>query len=216
MPNAAAEPATPGDDTKFTSYNDAQLLDPIDSAGGRCLFFELSAELRNEIYELALVSSDEIKITKETFAQPALLCTCRQIRAEASKIYYVQNQFSTRISRLDASLLHAFYQQCKHAVRPEGLSGNGVALDFDWDPRDAYWPNFLQWMKWFYDDEITGVACPDDCLGGLCCTMNAAFHIVDELQDLRWERVSTVLETVKKMKQREDGSVLRWLERSQD
>ncbi|CAK1366965.1 unnamed protein product [Cercospora beticola] len=198
---------------KVSSEN-ASKMDAENPHDNRCLFFELSAELRNEIYELALVKSEEIEITKETFAQPALLRTCRQIRAEAVQIYYSRNEFYTTISRLDASLLRAFGQQQSH--EEVWLKRTGVALILNEGSNDAYWPNFLQWMKWYYDDEVTGLACPEDCPGGLCCTLDAAFRIVSELQDLRWKRVSTVLETLKRMKQPENGSSLRWLESSQD
>ena len=54
--------------------------------------FELPPEIRNRIYELALVGSNEELIIKDA-PSPALLRTSRQIRQEASSIYYGCNIF---------------------------------------------------------------------------------------------------------------------------
>ncbi|KAK5715099.1 hypothetical protein LTR15_010515 [Elasticomyces elasticus] len=56
-----------------------------------CLLLKLSAELRNNIYELVLLSEDSIDIRTET--QPAIARTCRQIREECIQIYYGQSKF---------------------------------------------------------------------------------------------------------------------------
>lgn len=70
-------------------------------------FSKLSAELRNEIYELALSFENTIFITntsdyrlKSSTKHPtALLQTCRQIRAEATKMFYANNAFRVCDSR---------------------------------------------------------------------------------------------------------------------
>lgn len=57
----------------------------------------LPAELRNRIYELALLQDDSITISlngKRRWRPPAHLSTCNQIRAEASSIYYAGNTFT--------------------------------------------------------------------------------------------------------------------------
>ncbi|KAF7195273.1 hypothetical protein HII31_03479 [Pseudocercospora fuligena] len=65
-------------------------------------FGKLSAELRNEIYELALTFEDTLIVT-ETSASNGLYCsvahptallqTSRQIRSEATKMFYANNSF---------------------------------------------------------------------------------------------------------------------------
>lgn len=69
----------------------------------RMSFFRLSAELRNRIYELALVEKGHVKIQDGLGSPPerppALLHTCRQIRAEALPIYYKQNTFLVVFNR---------------------------------------------------------------------------------------------------------------------
>lgn len=62
------------------------------AAADPCLLLELPPELRNHIYEFVLVSPDEALIMKNS-SSPALLRTCRQIREEASSLYYGQNIF---------------------------------------------------------------------------------------------------------------------------
>ncbi|KAK4956837.1 hypothetical protein LTR10_006365 [Elasticomyces elasticus] len=62
----------------------------------------MSAELRNNIYELVLLSEDTIDIRTES--QPALAKTCRQIREECIQIYYSRSKFEfvTASARDDA------------------------------------------------------------------------------------------------------------------
>jgi hypothetical protein len=83
---------------------------------GKCLFlYKLSPELRNNIYELVLVTSGKatqadgkqtttsVEIITET--QPALLRTCRQIRSEGLAMYYHHNIFKFTTTTADATAL---------------------------------------------------------------------------------------------------------------
>ncbi|KAK4544202.1 hypothetical protein LTR36_004412 [Oleoguttula mirabilis] len=55
----------------------------------------LAPELRNMIYRSVLISADPIDISCEDAATPpAILATCRQIKEEATSIYYGENTFS--------------------------------------------------------------------------------------------------------------------------
>ncbi|EME79161.1 uncharacterized protein MYCFIDRAFT_79718 [Pseudocercospora fijiensis CIRAD86] len=63
---------------------------------------KLSAELRNEIYELALSFEDTITVTGTSASSDlecsighptALIQTCRQIRSEATRMFYANNTF---------------------------------------------------------------------------------------------------------------------------
>ncbi|KAF2173897.1 hypothetical protein M409DRAFT_48809 [Zasmidium cellare ATCC 36951] len=58
-------------------------------------FFNLPAELRNEIYRLALVKPNYLRtvVCGSTYKTPALLQVCRQIRNEAAGVYYGENKF---------------------------------------------------------------------------------------------------------------------------
>lgn len=55
-------------------------------------------ELRNRVYDYALVSDGPINVAKpKNCAQPPLLATCRQIRSEAISVYYSTNSFTYTI-----------------------------------------------------------------------------------------------------------------------
>ncbi len=53
----------------------------------------LPRKLRTRIYEFVLTERNDIPILDETWRPPGFLSVCRQIRHEASKIYYCDNGF---------------------------------------------------------------------------------------------------------------------------
>lgn len=56
-------------------------------------------ELRNEIYALVLTQNDDIIIpTTGNLDEPALLRVCKQIRSEATALYYESNNFRAMVS----------------------------------------------------------------------------------------------------------------------
>lgn len=80
---------------------------------GKQYFLEMPAELRNEIYRMALPTrtvrwfdrSSPLKNDHIDFDEPALLKVNRQIRDEAWSIYYMENKFIFHMWCLDASTL---------------------------------------------------------------------------------------------------------------
>ncbi|KAH9826056.1 Major Facilitator Superfamily [Teratosphaeria destructans] len=64
----------------------------------RCRLLQLAAELRNNIYELAVQESDAIDVAPDVapkrYAEPALSMTCRQIRRVHLPLFYNLNVFS--------------------------------------------------------------------------------------------------------------------------
>lgn len=54
----------------------------------------LSPELRNRIYELALFEQRPVSVSKNSWIEPALLRTCKQIREEAELLFYSTNDFT--------------------------------------------------------------------------------------------------------------------------
>ncbi|KAF2483330.1 hypothetical protein BDY17DRAFT_310361 [Neohortaea acidophila] len=53
----------------------------------------LAPELRNRIYELALYERRPVSISKNFWAEAALLRTCKQVRQEAELLFYSINDF---------------------------------------------------------------------------------------------------------------------------
>ncbi|KAI5363555.1 hypothetical protein Slin14017_G055190 [Septoria linicola] len=93
---------------KITNTIDGDIIEQepeMEAAKKRTSFFSLSAELRNTIYELALVNKSSIVIHRipitnpvgprrySSTKTPALLAVSRQIRHEAAAIYYGANSF---------------------------------------------------------------------------------------------------------------------------
>ena len=66
-----------------------------------CPLLQLPAELRNEIWQLALVRDEPIRIFHPGMGarlEPALLATCKQIRNEAQDMLYSENTFEGHCS----------------------------------------------------------------------------------------------------------------------
>ena len=78
---------------------------PGKHAGHKCRLLALPAEWRNRIYHLVLVSDQRIRITPspqgfqhtDRTHEPSLIQTCRQIRREATTIYYSDNVFRANL-----------------------------------------------------------------------------------------------------------------------
>ena len=71
-----------------------------------CRLLSLAPEIRNRIYRYVLVEDEDSDIIIDSDhalpAHPSLLHTCRQIRHEASEIYFAENVFVVRIHTYDA------------------------------------------------------------------------------------------------------------------
>lgn len=95
MDDLSLSSSTPGDGESGDSKHDCHLL-------------KLPAELRNYIYELAIVQPSGIVIgpwrklppSKEPQKQPALTRTCRQVRSEALPIFYGKNVLELEIASI--------------------------------------------------------------------------------------------------------------------
>jgi hypothetical protein len=80
----------------------------IPDEGLACPLLSLPAELRNAIYEYALVEKNDVEINSD-LKIPGLLQTSRQIRHESAKIWMLQNNFVACIYDCDATFLKRFY-----------------------------------------------------------------------------------------------------------
>lgn len=182
----------------------------------QCHLLELAAELRNRIYEYALVEDDDVEIRPETFAQPGLLLTCRKIRAEALPIYFLDNVFKFNIRKFEASLLVAFCGQaigksCESWWIEDPTEMFSIVVD-----EDAEMENALAWLKADQDDKAPRFRCTvANCDGEgekVCCAVSEAFDIAGMFasQELDWIVVKAVLIKFLKSMQRQNGTVWLW------
>ena len=92
-------------------------------------FLTIPGELRNKIYRIALVSDGKIVVAKGQFVEPLLLRTCRQIRTEATKIYYLENEWTIDYPNWEYAMAEAFIH---HVQLVPGL---------DFAKMRSYWRN---------------------------------------------------------------------------
>lgn len=117
-----------------------------EEATGECLFFELPAELRNEIYRYALVSTDRIHITTTMVQpppEPGILHVNRQTRQEALAIYYHENHFRFDMYDLNAS---AYMRWVRAEPVMRGRLSVWFKLYIPTSP-DLAWQNLMLWME---------------------------------------------------------------------
>lgn len=119
-------------------------------------FMDLPAELRNDISTCVLVTDEVITIRKEKYTayerrtkptlpmirswhEPALLQLSKQIRTEASSIYYVDNRFKFRIDTDGMDKVYAF-------IRTK-TTGPSITMDYRLQIRNARWKGMACWFS---------------------------------------------------------------------
>ncbi|KAF7192845.1 hypothetical protein HII31_05828 [Pseudocercospora fuligena] len=112
----------------------------LNDAGAICRLLDLAPELRNKIYRYVVCEDENIEVTKDT-REPGLLATCRQIRAEARSIWFLENRFEFRIEELNITLLAQFYRRSrKHLKRQTARTHMRTSEHYDW-------AKLMQWCK---------------------------------------------------------------------
>jgi len=105
----------------------------------------LPAELRNVIYELAVVELEPIILTSynphsevstRMWKAPGLLQTCAQIRAEASSVYYEMNTFNCGPQREFGEINEELCDWSVHIDSKQRRLVRTVQLDDSWYPAD--------------------------------------------------------------------------------
>jgi hypothetical protein len=91
----------------------------VSVSSGKTSFLSLPAELRNEIYAVALDERGPIRIrtTLPYLLEPALLATNRQVRSEAVGIWYGENVFEIDGSSPAVRFLRAATDEKLRALR---------------------------------------------------------------------------------------------------
>ena len=88
-------------------------------------------------------SETHVKVVSD-LKLPGLLHTCRQIRAETTKLYFDTNRFSIVIRNFDSSLLRRF---CELRRRCEGHVILRIEI-----MNSQNFTNLLQWCRWVHED----------------------------------------------------------------
>lgn len=160
---------------------------------GKSKLQSLPAELRNRIYRETFNLDGTVTVTSNQFPEPALLSVCKQLRNEASPIFYAERTFSVDVSNFITEPVLAYKQ--KEAI---------VAKDFDVEMSFEAWTSAghrRNWSNLFialqrahkgYPLRFPEERVDTDCV---CVqALRAAFATVKNLQDLPWHRVEPIIE----------------------
>lgn len=137
----------------FTQPSNLQAPPHPASKTNSCRLLSLPGELRNRIYRAALVSDRTIEIDKARWSthQPALLKTCRTIRAEAYRLFYLENKISTNIHDWNPVVKYEFQKlMANHRIRPKQLNHY-----FTGGPN---WQNLMDWLQAVHQGRIGAIS----------------------------------------------------------
>lgn len=104
----------------------------------------LPAELRNKIFELALLDQESINVSASGYERPGLLTTCKQIAHETTGMLYSGRTFHFHIQEFDTKPLHAFLRTTMSEARFPHLNSIHISITSSLSPD---WFNLLQWLE---------------------------------------------------------------------
>ena len=169
----------------------------------------LPAELRNRIYRFALVSSSPVSIGRTSFAHPAFLEVCRQIRKEAISIYYYENTFAIEAPDFDPSTIRAFYWRVESLYRVYQLSPTSITKQYDVIGSHRNWTNIMKLLKLFHSKKVPGCR-TDDRSSKVQRAVTGACQIAAALRNRPWAEVEPVLQVYKDNVARGNGGGWIW------
>lgn len=110
----------------------------------------LPPELRNKIYDYALVETEPILVTT-AFTQPPLLRICSQVRSEALPMWYTETYFTIPVVDCNGEMDLNFrrHHQSLQCVRATGLPVR-TQLRIQGPPN---WGNLMAWLRGCYMDK---------------------------------------------------------------
>lgn len=162
----------------------------------RCPFLELPGELRNHIYRDTF-GQDELTIDSPTFPEPALLAVCKQVRKEASPIFYTERKFKTIVQNQDSTLWIVGQRKGVLVFNEFDVGMHLETVVY----RSPNWKNLLVWLHRMHKAHLP---CPfameghiDNSPADAACY--AMFVCVWKLRDLEWGRVEPILEEMHKV-----------------
>ncbi|PIB03260.1 hypothetical protein CB0940_11681 [Cercospora beticola] len=159
----------------------------------RCMLFELSAELRNVIYEQVLIISDcndYIQLEPATGLQvPALLQVCHQVRNEAAQMYFEENFFQLWLMGCSPRLLYEWIEMATRYVGRACVDGKLNDRSIDYNTYDNEDPsNIIQWCKLVREGKLPAWDCsPEDIkYGSACPTVVAGQRLAMQMKFRPW------------------------------
>lgn len=157
----------------------------------------MPAELRNRIYRDVLLE-DEVTVDDNSHLQPGLLRACRQLRNEATRIYYEEKAFILRVFDLRLSIPshHWLMVDVPRVPMPRMRLLVGGAM---------HWDNLVEWMKRLHGEPTPCPAVGPEVISRVRA-VSRALAIVFELRQVPWGTVLRALEHFKEAVEPTDGS----------
>lgn len=117
----------------------------LPSSVAQSSLFKLSPELRNIIYRLAVVSEDEVNITKAGgIPEPALLSISKIVRSETLGIFYHENEFTCVVRDYDPAPAVLALRRASKCGKPTGPRG---IANFEFRcHREPNWKELVKWL----------------------------------------------------------------------
>lgn len=144
---------------------------------------------------------------------PGLLATCRQLREETSKIFYLSNPFWLTIWDYDATRLCAWEKLCRMIDRRLGARPETVIKVY----HDANWENLKQWCYFLWAGKVPFVEEDEEEVDEDSEGNNHIFMFVQNLaqqhQGRPWKECEKLLEAFRKVAGDIDED---WLETESD
>ncbi|KAK3068011.1 hypothetical protein LTR53_014753 [Teratosphaeriaceae sp. CCFEE 6253] len=165
-----------------------------------------AAELRNDIWRLAVVGTVTACVRKPHIRTPGILRVCQQARQEALGIWLLESRFWNTVMGFNAAFVHFvtvpdFYKILESAIRMGVLTADSVAnIDRSTDYRGIPgWSNLLNSLRAFHQHGANtldgpGRKGPLHCLSPALKITWAAYGMVSKMRDLDWGVVEEALE----------------------
>lgn len=166
-----------------------------------CRLLSLPGELKNRIYRLVLVKSEDnpIVVTSTGYDRGGgLLQTCKEVRREGLKIFDYENKFTHLVRRYNCTPVYEFVhslESCSRVIDPGKVNLDGA------NDGEPCWSNVLRWLRRIHNYKV--LPCVDD-LGTEQLrrenvtdmeshTQRIMFSIAARLQDQPWDFVEDML-----------------------
>lgn len=162
-------------------------------AGTTSKFQSLPAELRNRIYRETFNLDEPVTITSNVFPEPALLSVCKQLRKEASPIFYGEREFLIDASNFITDPTLLFKQKRVIVAKIFKIEMSRQTITPTGDSRN--WPNVLIALSRAHKGHALG-AVPHGIRPKEVSvkTLSAAFATAKALRGLPWHQVEPILE----------------------
>ena len=120
----------------------------------KCYLLDLPAEIRNEIYMMVLTSPSTIRMTPTGYERPALLNTCKAIRAEAIAVYYYNNKFRISVSQYSPApfiKLYKVFESINRTLGTNTLVAKKLQLTTEFADDTPHWANLMGYLKYVFE-----------------------------------------------------------------